>query len=324
MLLWILAAAPPAKGARLPEPVAVVSGKAAPADAVTVALCPDVGFAPEVWTARDGDGLARRLASERFRVFTVDPWSSDAAHQHGVDGVLREVFPHLLRRLDALGGGKPVLWVGHGLCGLLPILASATPGAGLPLQGMVGIGTRLDFRAPSRAEKDWLLAWSRLERPLSEPFRDTMLTGLRPGNGPRPSSAPPGLDPHGHPRDVLEAYARSSLERPAPSAVVEQVIRWYKSRRMDSAEGWLDYRVGYQQSRIPALFLVGGSDPVAPAESVLATAESMPAQPLVRVLSRVNGHREEYGHLGLLLSRFSGKDVDECVLSWLRGGGRCR
>ena len=326
MLLLVAAVAlgllsSPVRAEILPEPVPVVRGFPPPADADVVALCPDLSEWPAVFTARDGSGLAGRIARTRRKVFLVDPWKTVSARVDGFDGVVREVYPWMLERLQRLAGTGKVTWVGHGLCGLLPVAATARGSALAP--SWVALGTRFDYRLPSPLLDEWLRAWHEEERPLPELLRSLLFSGLRPALGARRTSVPTalGLDPEDDPAAVLEAYHRDHLARPPPRAVLEDVRRWYRTGDMTDTEGWIDYRRGFATVGGPALIVAGASDAVSPPESVLPALDALPDSFEARwhLLSRVDGDREEYGHLGMLLSRHSVRDVDPMIIAWLAG-----
>ncbi len=304
-----------------PEPEPVVRGFPPPPNADVVALCPDMSEWPSVFVARDGSGLAGKLARTRRKVFLVDPWKTVAARVDGFDGVVREVYPWMLERLRQLAGGGEVTWIGHGLCGLLPVAATARGSAVTPR--WVALGTRFDYRLPSPLLDEWLRAWHEDERPLPLLLQALLFTGLRPALGSRRTSVPPalGTDPDDEPWAVLEAYHRDHLARPPPAAVLEDVRRWYATGDLTDSEGWIDYRRGFATVPGPALIVAGASDAVAPPESVLPALDALPDDFDVtwHLLSRLDGDREEYGHLGMLLSRHSARDVDPMIAAWLSG-----
>ena len=304
-----------------PEPESIVRGFPPPPNADVVALCPDFSEWPSVFTARDGSGLAGRLARTRRKVFLVDPWKTVAARVDGFDGVVREVYPWILERLRQLAGSGEVTWVGHGLCGLLPVAATARGSALAPR--WVALGTRFDYRFPSPLLEEWLGAWHGSGRPLPELLRSLLFTGLRSALGSRRSSVPTALgpDPDDDPAAVLEAYHRDHLARPPPEAVLEDVRRWFATGEMTDSEGWIDYRRGFAEVGGPALIVAGASDAVSPPESVLPALEQLPdsVDASWHLLSRIDGDREEYGHLGMLLSRHSARDVDPLISAWLAG-----
>jgi hypothetical protein len=309
--------------------VAVVRDRPPRADAAAVALCPDVGERAEVFTARDGDGLAGHLAKEGFRVWLVDPWDSAEARVDGVDGVVREEFPALLQALEGKAQGAPLYWVGHGICGLLPVLQAARPDARVPAFRWAALGTRFSWRHPSPLLTEWIRAWMRDERPLPEIVRRVLFTGLRTALGPRRSSVPRGVPPEMAARDrdpavAMEEWHRAALARPPPRELLGQLLRWFERGVMADEQGWVDYERGFEAVGGPALVVAGASDTMAPPEDVLPGFDRMAAgaggaAARYRLLSRVNGHREEYGHLGMLLSRNAARDLDAVLIAWLRG-----
>jgi hypothetical protein len=287
-----------------------------------VALCPDIGERPEVFTARDGDGLAGSLARAGYRVYLVDPWDSVEARTEGFDSVVRKVYPDLLRRLEKLGGTERVTWIGHGLCGMLPVAVAARPAAKLPPVRWVALGTRFDWSLPSPLVIRWLQNWKSDAAVLPRLVANVLFTGLRRRSGPRLSSVPAGLAQDGAPELVLEAFHRSSVARRPPTELVDDLLRWFETGAARDREGWLDYRRGLDVVAGPALLVSGATDPMAPPEDVLAGLRqlSQESSPGYWSLSRANGNREDYGHLGMLLSRHSAHDVDRLLLRWLRSG----
>ena len=304
------------------EPEAVVRGLPPAGHAEAVALCPDISERPLVFTARDGNGLAGSLARAGYRVYLVDPWDSPEARSEGFDGVVRTVFPDLLRRLAAMSGSDRVTWIGHGLCGMLPVAAAARPAEKLPKLRWIALGTRFRWTLPSPLLVRWLRSWQAGEAALPQLVQSVLLTGLRSRSGPRPSSVPAALDQSGAPEEVLESFHRNAVSRPPPRALVEDLLRWFEAGIAADREGWVDYSRGLAQVAGPALLVAGATDPVAPPEDVLAGLDAMPQAASVhyRLLSRASGDREEYGHLGMLLSRHSEKDVDVMLRRWLTTG----
>ncbi len=318
----VLMGSSPAMAQKIPEPVPIVRGIPAPPKSEVIALCPDIGEFQEVWTARDG-GLAEKLAAGRRKVFLVDPWDTTEARVDGFDGVVRVVYPALVDKLARAGNGK-VTWIGHGLCGMLPIAASARQSDNTPAARWVALGTRFAYRSPSPLLQQWLASWQGAERALPELLESLLFSGLREKLGSRNSSVPVSIEGEGAtPSQIMESYHRNKLSRPPARAVLEDVVRWFQTGTMTDTEGWTDYTRGYDTVTGPALIVAGASDAMAPPEDVLPVVDSLPESVGARfeLLSRINGHREEYGHLGMLLSRHSARDVDGLISRWLAGGG---
>ena len=311
-----------ARAGAVPEPVAVVRGQASGYESEVIALCPDISERPEVFTARDGEGLAGHLALGRQKVYLVDPWSSPTAHAEGFDGVVREVYPQLLERLALQSGNKRITWIGHGLCGLLPLAAAARPSGNPPATRWVALGSRFSWAHPSPALVDWVAA-SLAARALPDAVQRLLFTGLRDALGARRSSLPSGIEARGSLPESFELFHRQTIGRPPPRAILEDMQRWFEAGRMTDRAGWIDYGVGYDNVRGPALIVAGASDAVAPPEDVLPALDRLGADvgASYRLLSRVEGDREEYGHLGMLLSRHASRDVDALISAWLAGEG---
>ena len=322
-VVWALAAPGSAEASPRVPLTPVVSGTPAGDDAEMIVLCPDIAVRPEVFISRGRSGLGLKLAQSGYRVYLVDPWNTAEASDDGFDGVVADVWPAIMEQVKQVAGGAPVTFLGHGLCGLLPAAAAAAPrGTSIPLR-WIAMGTRFDWRVASPAWMDWLHAWEREERPLPKVTKRTLFTGLRPALGGRASSVPPTLSQEGDIVETMFQFYDKSVSREPPRAVIDDVLRWFAAGAMTSRQGWVDYAVGLQQVQGPALVMAGMADPVAPPEDVLYALDTLTnAEVRYRLLSRASGHNEEYGHLGMLLSRHAGWDVDRVVIAWLRGWKR--
>lgn len=313
---------PPARASGATPLVAVVRGAPPAANANVVALCPDLTERAEVFVARGEHSLADRLARAGYRVYLVDPWGASLAASGGFDAVVSTVYPEIVADLQRAAGTGRVTWVGHGLCGFLPIAAAAGGGDPATSVDWVGLGTRLDWSQPSPLLTSWLRAWERGEPPVPRHSQHVLFTGLREAVGPRGSSVPPDLD-SGEPRTApvqLEAFVRSNFGRPPVLPVLKDLIRWFERGGAGASTGWLDYGIGKDHVIGRGLFLMGASDPLAPPESTLELASAFPSTAGVEfvLLARSEGAAEDYGHLGLLLSRNASLDVDRVILRWLQ------
>ncbi len=304
-----------------PEPKPVVRGTPSGYEAEVIALCPDIGERPEVFLARDGEGLAGHLARGNWKVYLVDPWSTPTAAAEGFDGVVRDVYPWLLKRLAEASGHDRITWVGHGVCGLLPLAAAARPSGNPPPTRWAALGTRFDWSLPSPELKRWVQSWKDGGGPLPDLVQRLLFTGLRGALGARNSSVPRGVRVVGTPAESLEFLHRDKISRRPPAAVLEDLERWMRQGRVTDRAGWVDYEIGYANVQGPALLVSGASDAVAPPEQVLPALDRLDAKVGAQwhLLSRINGDREEYGHLGMLLSRHAARDVDELLTAWLQG-----
>jgi hypothetical protein len=291
-----------------------------------VALCPDLTERPEVFVARGEHSLADRLARSGYRVYLVDPWAATLAASGGFDAVVSTVYPEIVAELQRAARGGRVTWIGHGLCGFLPIAAAAGGGNPTASVDWVGLGTRLDWTQPSPLLTSWLRSWERGEAPVPQHSQHILFTGLREAVGPRASSVPPGLGGGGSKTAAgqLETIVRSGIGRPPVLAVVKDLIRWFERGAAGASTGWLDYGLGKDHVMGRGLFLMPASDPLGPPESTLQAASAFPSANGVEfvLLARSEGAAEDYGHLGLLLSRNASADGDRLILRWLQGQRR--
>ena len=302
---------------------AIVRGVPPAPGSPVVALCPDLTERPEVFLARGDQSLAAVLARSGYKVLLVDPWSAQAVSAEGFDALASEVYPALIEELRRRADGAQVTFVGHGLCGFVPIAAaSASPASSAPLD-WVAIGTRLHWTRPSPLLEAWVEEWLNQERPVSEKVKALFFTGLRESLGPRPSSIPESWDPSEEAvTSQMERRHRERYARVPSAGVLEDIRRWFREGRATARRGWLNYESSMTQVSGRGLILLGLSDPVAPPERSLTSPETFSSATSVRtqVLSRSEGYGEDYGHLGLLLSRSATRDGDRLIKDWLIEG----
>jgi len=290
-----------------------------------VVLCPDITEKTGVFLARGEDSIASKLARSGYRVFLADPWAAPATASGGFDTVAGEVFPAILQELESRAGGGKLFWLGHGLCGFVPVASAARLTKDTATVHWIALATRLDWTRPSSPLLRWLETWSRGETPVPEANGRLLFTGVRDAVGPRASSVPNGLKPtvSGGAKNDLESYHRNNLLRPPVDAVLDDVMRWFQGGRADASTGWLDYSVGFDKVPGKGLVLLGASDPLAPPENSIHAANRIrPKQKVtLTILARGEGMREDYGHLGVLLSQNASADVDPIILRWIGNGG---
>jgi len=190
----------------------------------------------------------------------------------------------------------------------------------VPEPRWIALGTRLDVRLPSDAALALATAWAGGEQPDREVLARAWWTGVREDRPGRAGSAPAGAPVAGTTAERMARLGRNVIEQPVPAEVARDLLRWLEQGVASDRAGGRDYLAGLEQVRGPALLVSGASDPLAPPEDVLAGLDrAAGADVRHRMLSVVNAHREEYGHLGMLLSRTAGRDLDRVVLAWLRG-----
>jgi hypothetical protein len=282
-----------------------------------VALCPDIGETTAVFTNRDGGGgLAQQLIRAGYEVELVDPWASAVARERGFDAVVDEVYPVLAAQAGS--AGAEVVWIGRGVCGLLPVAvaaaaAAAADGREPAVARWVSLGTRFDHRFAPSSHLEWLRAWAEGEAPAAEVERRALLTGLAGTRRERRRGSAIG--------DV-EPLWRDRVATAPPPAVVADVLRWYETGACTRRDDGQDHLTGLERPGHTALLVAGVTDPLAPPEDVLAGLERSGGQLSYRMLSRVNGHGEEFGHVGMMLSRAARRGVDPVVVAWLAGNRR--
>jgi len=292
--------------------MAVLPLRAWCADEVVV-LCPDIGETAAVFTTRDGGGgLAQRLIRAGHVVELADPWSGAVAREGGFDAVVDEVYPVIVAQ--AAGDGADVIWIGRGLCGLLPAAFASADVDGTPtVVAWASLGTRFDYRHAPPSHVQWLRSWSSGDAPGPAVERRALLTGLAPTRRDRR---------RGSELAAVEQLWRSRVAVAPPAAVVEDMLRWYETGAVARRDDGQNYLSGLEAAGQRALMIAAITDPLAPPEDVIAGLEMAQGDLSYRMLSRVNGHGEEFGHVGMMLSRAARHGVEPVVVAWLAGRRR--
>ncbi|MCK6527332.1 hypothetical protein L6R50_07145 [Myxococcota bacterium] len=254
------------------------------AEAGTVVVCPDFPLSARVFRGGPSGGLAGALERAGHRVVEVDPWAEGHRDALDLEGVLDGPVATALE--EARTHRRPVAWIGHGVCGLLPAYAAARRSPAPDL--LVALGTPFDFSLPSPA----------LRRFLADPGD----TGAR---------------------DVLWRNGIGARERipfpdvpPAPWVLRDLREGWESGRGPRVAGVTFDDAIGAWNR--PLLVVAGSVDGIAPPEDALRGHRLAPSTDRTfRVVGWADHARGDYGHLGLLLGDRAHRDVWRHLVAWL-------
>src|SRR5690606_3873526 len=110
---------------------------------------------------------------------------------------------------------------------------------------------------------------------------------------------------------------KNAIENVAPG-LLKQFVDWINSGRMFTRDGTFDYSQGLSQIKLPALFVAGARDHVAPLDAVRYAFDSCGSrQKEFRIMGREGNVPHDYCHTGLMLADRAILDVYPVVLEWL-------
>lgn len=242
------------------------------------------------WISRKGEGFARCLADHGFDVWIPEfrghgrsPRPADYGRitaDQFVFGDLPAIAAHLRS-----SGVTSALWVGHSSGGLS--LAGALAMEALPqelVRGMVLVGVQAE------AGHAWL-RW-----PLVGAAAQWLCGAL--------STFPADRLGLGH--------------QPAPGAATAQAIAWKRTGRWSTSDG-RDFGAGLPRVGVPCLAVTSEGDRMDPAEGCRAFFERLGSRDkTLLVLGRAHGHRQDYDHPGMIVSRDAAAEVWPLLVAWLR------
>ncbi|RMG13577.1 MAG: alpha/beta fold hydrolase [Deltaproteobacteria bacterium] len=271
--------------------------------------------------------LARHLAEAGFDVFVLElrgagrsrQLPTGAPREDGFDAHVQKDAPAALRWIERVTGHRRVLWVGHSMGGMIGYALAGGAKAGR-LAGLVAIGSPAVFGSPPRL----FHVAARLTRAL--------LRCVRPGRGLFRGLAPlvgwvrlPGERLIYNPAQLEGAVARRALYNLVEWALPGQLtdfLRWMASGRFDSRDGAVDYLGALARAEVPALFIAGAADALAPPSAIRPAYEALGCRDKRYLV--LGGHDGDegagldFGHGDLLLGRHAPAVVYPQVAAWLR------
>lgn len=270
---------------RAADGVALAVRRLGPADGVPVILTHGT-FSNH----RSCMGLAEHLAGRGFSCWVFD-WrghgdSGRNDFNHSFDDVAEQDVPAILDAVRQRSGQPSAFWIGHSGGGLIASMwAARHPNlARQQLRGLVLIGSQATAAGKRLRHRwtivafDWMLRWRRI-------------APSRPKNvGPEAESA----------------------------RLMRQWCQWNLRRRFHSQDGF-DYLAGLADVGLPVLGVAGSGDRfIAPAAGCAALVAAFGGSDVrLELFSSSAGHREDYSHNRLLLSRNASLEIWPRIAEWL-------
>jgi hypothetical protein len=99
---------------------------------------------------------------------------------------------------------------------------------------------------------------------------------------------------------------------------VLQLTDWVLNDAFRTIDHRRDYRKGLEKSVVPTLGIAGSRDLLAPPESVTAAIEALGGtDKATRIIGKVSGADEDYGHLDLVLGARAPEEVFPVIAEWI-------
>jgi pimeloyl-ACP methyl ester carboxylesterase len=234
----------------------------------------------------------------------------DAPRHWTFDTYLAQDIPAALDTLEKVTGSKEMLWVGHSQGALLGLVAASLfPGR---ISAVVAMAPPTHWHA--QAELIRLLRFlpggpgrQKLLARVFSPFAGWF----------HPSLAQFPLNTHNVEPRVLRQVMANVVEN-ISVGVRAQFFRWARTDRFDSSDGKIDYRMAFATTNVPALFIAGSRDLLAPPSAVRSGYELWGGEKEFWVAGTAESHLlADYGHSDLIFGRHAPEEIFAKVRDWL-------
>jgi alpha-beta hydrolase superfamily lysophospholipase len=248
-----------------------------------------------------GHGLATRDPSGKKQ---VQGWSVDS---YGID--IQAIVQHIREQYPQ----KRPFYIGHSLGGLALITYLARYGSSA-LQGMIVVASPFDFRHP-------------------EPLLELAKIGAQISIFPIPTPlfahiaslfthTPAHIDTLLWGKDTISAEVRRELYQKIVSPMTPKELSHLANTLSLEAFSSVDGKISYQENLsthdIPALFLAGRADRIAPVDRVMGYYNALGSKDKeFIILGKAYGFSIDYGHLDYPLARVAPKEVFPIIETWL-------
>ncbi len=298
-----------------------------PPGSLPVIVCHGISSNRYTWALDEEHDLGRFLSDRGMDTFLLElRGSGDSQHPKKKEGTRYgwTVDDHILldapaavgRVLEETGAAEAI-WIGHSMGGMIALgYLERHPE---PRLGAVAVvGSPVDFRHSDRLIR--LLAGSGLF-----PRRATHLNSpslLRLVAGPA-WKVPFGLTEAVYARGSLSPSGLKRMMKkgvdPISGGVLRQFIRTVKEGAFVSADGAWNYLKHLVDIRVPALFIAGRADNLAPPERVLTGFRGVASEDRTWQLFGIEeGHSRDYGHVDLCNGDGAPREVYPFLWGWLK------
>ena len=231
--------------------------------------------------------------------WSVDDYGTDI---HAVVQHIQKTKPHQ----------KP-FYVGHSLGGLAFISYMATHGTD-SVQGAIIVASPFDFRHPEPLLKLAKIGAEISIVPIPTPFFARLASLFH--------STPVYVDNLLWGVNTIDQKTRRELYQkivsPMTPKELQQISKTLSRNAFSSLDDSKDYHEVLQKQNVPALFLAGRADRVAPVDRVLGYYESLGSTDKhFAILGKAYGFAVDYGHLDYALAASAPNEVFPLIESWI-------
>jgi predicted alpha/beta hydrolase len=253
-----------------------------------------------IFYSESGKGFAPWLAQQGYDVFVADMRGRGRStpavsreSQHGADELMEEEIPAFLRGIHAVKGVVPIHFVSHSWGGVDFLAYLARPNYPVEIYSMVFFGTKRHISVRN-LRYYWMVGFGwNIASPLIIRRRG-YLDAVRYRMGSDNISGPTFYDTN----------------------------YWVRAKDWFHWKDRFDYRAAFAKMQLPpTLYLAGQNDHVLghPIDvQRLADETGAHQKKEVRILSRANGNRHDYGHINMLTHPDAQQDHFPMVLDWMR------
>jgi pimeloyl-ACP methyl ester carboxylesterase len=258
--------------------------------------------------------LARHLAGRGYEVVSVDLRGHGQSERPPWGWCFDDYLLHdVPAAIAAVGGGRPVHWIGHSMGGLLGL---AHLGRGAPgIRSLVTVGSSLDYTTSASGFRGLLPFRELLARLPAVPIG--MLARLSArfvGRWSTPYEKfnvwPSNCDP-----TLWRRICETGFHAVSPP-VMAQLASAFDDGGLTSRDGAIRYLQRLADSDTPVLMLAGDRDAQCPPEAAERTASVLRCGEL-RIFGPDHGQADHYGHFDLLMGKRVHAEVFPILEKWL-------
>ncbi|MDX1589894.1 MAG: alpha/beta fold hydrolase [Oleiphilaceae bacterium] len=247
------------------------------------------------WIARNGKGLAAYLYHAGYDVWIAEtrghgdsdggPGQPHDGYRHWtIEDLVRHDIPAIAEAVAA-GNGAPQHWLGHSFGGVYTVAALS-----LQFLDPVRVGSLIIAGSQVSEGQPW----------LTRPLLNAALRGLTRLLGRFP------------------ARALNLGNEDEPPGIANETLYWKRHRRWVSRRG-TDYSRGLGKLDLPLLALAGSGDTMDPASGCEAFIRPIGSrQKKLWELGRAYGYERDYGHVDMIISPDSEREIWPRLEAWLR------
>lgn len=250
-----------------------------------------------------GVGKSYHSSKTRYRDFNFD------------DIVMYDV-PAVIRRVRELTGAPKVNWVGHSMGSMIMYGF-----LGRQLEGHEDVASFTVLAGPGKLEHAKTTIWGAiahmpwLPRVLDMKFGAQIISPLT-GRFLTPIDNIV-YDSENISRVTIRRLMKNGIEN-IGVGLIHQFLDWIKSGVEHTRDGSFNYRDGFKNIKVPAMFLAGSRDHIAPAESVKFAYDLCGSKVKeYHVLGKQTGYQCDYCHTGIVLGDRARDEVFPMVRDFL-------